>query len=72
MSDTSYMVYDYPSPPMEQPVPCCPMCGDEMSEEVYEMEGVYICENCFNDYIEELTKEELADLMGVRHKSRYE
>ena len=75
MSDTSYMVSDYPSPP-EETVICCPFCGDELSNEVYELysteQGVFACENCFNDYIEELTKEELADLIGIRHKSRHE
>ena len=29
MSDTSYMVYDYPEPPAEKPAPICPVCKDE-------------------------------------------
>lgn len=71
MSDTSYMVYDYPDPPAEEVV-CCPWCGEDTSDEVYEIDGNYVCEDCFKDYIEDKTLEELAEMIGIRHKSRYE
>jgi len=71
MSDTSYMVYDYPDPPEEELI-CCPLCGEETSEEVYEVGDVFVCEFCFRSYIEDKTPEELAEMLGIRHKSRYE
>lgn len=71
MIDTSYMVWDYPDPPDETPVPLCPRCGEPLSEETYEIDlGRFVCEECFDDYIEELSREELADKIGIRHRKR--
>lgn len=70
MVHVPYMINDYPDAP-EQELICCPACGEEMSEETYEVDGAFVCEGCFKDYIEELGLEELAERMGVRHTSRY-
>ena len=71
MSDTSYMVYDYPDPPEEEVI-CCPWCGEETSDEEYEIDGMFVCESCFKGYLEDMTADELAEMLGIRHKSRYE
>lgn len=68
MSETAYMVYDYPEPPKETGEPC-PYCGEEMGVEAYEVEpDVWVCEDCFKDYVKELTSNELADKMSISRR----
>lgn len=49
MSDTSYMVWDYPEPP-DEPRHYCPVCGEE-TDIVYRDQNGYIvgCPNCVDE-----------------------
>lgn len=69
MTDTSYMVHDYPDPP-EYNAPACPSCGYEQSDELYYIKGQWVCEDCFDTYVNELGRDGLADELGVDHKRR--
>lgn len=69
MSDTSLMVHDYPEPPNEKPRPLCPRCKGEMGDEVYYVEFEFRCEDCFDDYVNGLDRDELAGEMGIEVKT---
>lgn len=67
--DTSWMVYDYPSPPPEPDYPLCDRCGEYLSEIYYTTDaGEDICESCFEEEISEITMEKHAELLGYDRK----
>jgi len=70
MSDTSWNVNDYPEPPPEIPEPECPRCGWGLSDEVFELDGEYVCAECFKEYLKELGLEYIADELKINHKSK--
>lgn len=48
MSDTSYMVYDYPEPKEEPALPACPVCGyscEYLYRKLFSGE-ILGCDNC--------------------------
>lgn len=50
---------------------CCENCGTAMTipdEEMYEVDGDWLCEECFKDFIDAMTMSEIADKMGIQHK----
>lgn len=65
MSDTSYMVYDYPEP-IERPAPLCGFCPEELGDKAFEVEGNHICDECFKEWLREQELEALARSMGIR------
>lgn len=65
MSDTSWGVRDYPEPPAEKPRPLCPRCRGEMGDKVYFVEFEFRCEDCFDDYVNGLDRDELAQAMDI-------
>lgn len=65
MSDTAWGVWDYPEPPAEKPRPICPRCKGEMGDKVYFVEFEFRCEDCFDDYKDGLTREQIANAMEV-------
>ena len=65
MSDTSWGVWDYPEPPAEKPRPICPRCKGEMGDKVYFVEGEFRCEDCFDDYVSDMSRDELAKAMDI-------
>lgn len=68
MSDTSYMVYDYPDPPEYDEI-LCDECNLEMGATAFSVEGRWICSNCFRDYIDNYYgPEELADELGFDYR----
>lgn len=59
-----------PDPPAEDELPTCPRCHDTLTEYAYELDGQWVCEGCFGEYVGELTMEELADALRVDRKRR--
>lgn len=57
MSDTSYMVYDYPEP-QEDKLPCCPWCGEPTDTVYCDRNGNLVgCPEC----IDEVDAKEVID-----------
>ena len=49
----------------------CGACIDDW-EEVYEWESGWVCEDCFDALVRQLTRHEMADLLGSRVRSAEE
>lgn len=73
MTDTSYMVMDYPEPPYrpeDEPRECS--CGYPFGEDgAFLVDGEWVCAQCFMDCLDvNYTPEELADALGFDHISK--
>lgn len=69
MSDTSWMVWDYPEPPPDPPGPLCDRCGEYLSEIYYITDtGENICDHCFEEEVSEISLEKHAELLGYDRK----
>lgn len=73
MTDTSYMVMDYPEPPkrpQEEPRECS--CGYPYDRDgAFLVDGVYVCTACFLDWVESnCTPGDLADALGIDNISQ--
>lgn len=73
MTDTSYMVMDYPEPPYrpeDEPRECS--CGYPFGEDgAFLVDGEWVCAECFREYLESaFTLADLAVELGFRHCSR--
>lgn len=50
----------------------CPSCDTAMTipdEEMYEVNVDWLCEECFKDFIDAMTLNEIADKMGIPHQA---
>lgn len=65
MSDTAYMVYDYPEP-IHKPAPLCGHCTGELGEKAFEVEAEHICDECFKEWLKGQDLEDIARDMGIR------
>lgn len=48
----------------------CPQCGGDMSAEVYMIDGVEVCADCFKDWLVDYfstNADDIADALGVEH-----
>lgn len=56
----------------------CPMCHDwiELPCTVYDDDGIYICENCFDEMVEDMRREHKTELTASMlqdvYRSQYE
>lgn len=73
MSDTSYMVMDYPEPPYrpEDEARDC-LCGNHFNDDgAFLIGGEWVCSECFREYLEgAFTLADLAVEIGFKHCSR--
>lgn len=61
----AWMVYDYPEPPPEPPMPLCARCQEWLTEKFFVTDaGEEICEECFEEEKSETTLAEFAELKG--------
>lgn len=61
----AWMVYDYPEPPPEPPMPCCARCQEYLTEVYYITDtGAEVCEECLEEEKNETTLDEFAELKG--------
>ena len=69
MIDTSWMVYDYPEPPPEKPMPYCARCCEALTEGYYITDsGEEICEDCFEEEVQAMELDNIADLLGYEKR----
>lgn len=73
MTDTSYMVYDYPEPrydPADEPRECA--CGNHFDDNgAFCLSGEWVCAECFREHLEsEMSLADIAAGLGYRHCSR--
>ena len=69
MIDTSWMVYDYPEPPPETPLPCCARCQEYLTEVYFITDsGEEICEECFEEEVNDMKLETIAELLGYERR----
>lgn len=50
---------------------CCVNCDTEITipdVEMFEVDGDWLCEECFKDFIDAMTLNEIADKMEIPHK----
>ena len=53
-----------PEPP-EGFVERCPRCAEPLGEDVFLLEGVWVCGECFDEFAGEFTRRQLARELGV-------
>ena len=41
----------------------CPECGESMTDNAYEVDGIVMCESCFEEWLDEQTTREIAERM---------
>lgn len=73
MTNTSYMVRDYPEPtydPDIEPRECA--CGNPFDDDgAFLLGGEWVCAECFREYLEsEMSLADIAVELGYRHCSR--
>ena len=42
----------------------CPECGESMTENTSEVDGIVMCESCFEEWLDEQTTREIAERMA--------
>lgn len=42
----------------------CPECGEPMTDNTYEVDGIVMCESCFEEWLDEQTTMEIAERMA--------
>ena len=42
----------------------CPECGESMTDNTYEVDGIVMCESCFEEWLDEQTTMEIAERMA--------
>ena len=42
----------------------CPECGESMTDNSYEVDGIVMCESCFEEWLDEQTTREIAERMA--------
>lgn len=42
----------------------CPECGEAMTDNTYEVDGIVMCESCFEEWLDEQTTMEIAERMA--------
>ena len=61
-------------PPLNPPEPeyredgYCENCGEPYGLYAYEADGEWLCEECFKEWLDNLTLDEMAEAMGIRTK----
>lgn len=46
----------------------CDRCGEHITEYAYEVDGEWVCDECFREHIEGMSCTEIADAMRLQYK----
>jgi len=49
-------------PPHQKPPAACPLCAGDLGERAYELEGEYVCRDCFTGWVQDYLRTNPEDV----------